>query len=229
MSDPVPPFDPLEWIRVLAQLLGDIAWPVAFMAVFFALREELVALLPGLRRFKGPGGVEFEFGKDLEGVAANVEDLAGAEGQPGAKSGPPTQLELSGHAEGTSEAEATPPIIRPGPGPWELVSSLVEVSPATAIVAAWAMVDQEVRDLSQRRMGLEPHTVIQALRVLADGEMISDRTAGAVLELQRLRTEVGQGEVAPPIARRYIETAKRLVRLLGRPPVRGNAPPAGPP
>lgn len=215
MSDSMPPFDPLEWVRVVAQLLGDIAWPVAFIVVFVALREEIVALLPGLRRLKGPGGFEAEFERGVEDAAEKVAALVGDDGTPDDGSGRAILIGIEGLSEGTSVANARPRLVRADSGTWDTVFSLSEASTGAAVVAAWILVEREIRSLGLHYLGVDSRTVGKVMSALVAAGVLREEEADLVMDLRQLRAEAMYGdEVTPALARRYVTMAKKVALFL---------------
>jgi hypothetical protein len=70
----------LDWLTFIASLTGSIAWPGVALILLFPVRNQIGALIASLAtkmvKAKLPGGIEFEFGPELEKAIEKAEALA---------------------------------------------------------------------------------------------------------------------------------------------------------
>lgn len=65
----------MDWLSFIASLAKSLAWPTAALLLVLVLRRQvgpaLARLLDRATKVKAPGGIEFEFGREL-GVTVGV-------------------------------------------------------------------------------------------------------------------------------------------------------------
>ena len=81
----------MDWLSFIASLAKSLAWPIAVLLLVLLLRRQvgpaLARLLDRATRLKAPGGIEFEFGRELgkareKSEALEIETARSAAPQP---------------------------------------------------------------------------------------------------------------------------------------------------
>jgi hypothetical protein len=203
-------------MEFVSSLVSSLAWPAAVVALVLILRKRLSRalgrLLDGtfLSGFKaGPGGVEGAFG------LREAEQDADRAGLPASDDPRVRRVELLPSAAEAREAAGT--LGEAQPVTEESLLRVAAASPESAILAAWAGVERELRNRS-RRHGVrmtpgEPitRTVDRLVRV---GALSSDARE-LIKDLRRVRNEVAHGTEADfDEAARFVRLARRLVSAL---------------
>lgn len=183
----------MSWLEFTAAIIGSLAWPIVALVAIILLRKPLVGLIPLLRRAKYKD-LELEFGEEVR--------------------------------ELRQEAEATlrPLTTAPGPvGPEEdSLLQLASVSPRSAVVEAWRLVESSARRAIESRgvsaEGGRSLTGPQLTRTLGLAEVLDNPTRGLMDRLRMLRNQAVHADdffVDEASAREYVQIALALARRIG--------------
>jgi hypothetical protein len=192
------------WQAFVASLVHSLAWPAGVVAVVVVLRKSIRAVLSQalLRRLKA-GPLEVEFDQ----IQAEVrEDLA--------RSPELTEAQVPAPA---SQAAS------PGNSLREELSTLAEVSPASAVMEASRRIEYRLTEMldgpgepSPRRMGTRA-----LARLARERGLISDETLAALEGMSVLRNLVAhvRGDIDVDRARDYVALADAVMYALrAKPP-----------
>lgn len=179
-------------LEFIAAVIDSLAWPAVVIMTVVLLRRPLAGLLPLLRRVKYKE-LEVEFAQEVKELRQEAEAAL-----PPLPAGPPPQI---------PEEQA--------------LINLASVSPRSAVVEAWRLVESAARrGLEARGEGMEsgrPVSGPRLTRTLLQREMLDNATRSVFDRLRMLRNQAVHAEdflVDEASSREYIELALALARRL---------------
>lgn len=184
----------MNWMAFVASLVGSLAWPIAATVIVLVFRKELKKLIPDIRHFKA-GPLAADFGRALEEVEEQVEDVEEAEDLP--------QREF---------------LVMP-PDPLEIAVKLADTHPPAAVVEGWKVFEEELREGS-RRMNLDGSARLSDRRLLKDliqRDLLPKGIDRTVDELRRLRNVAAHNPalaLSKSQALEYVDVLRRIIYLV---------------
>ena len=187
------------WIEAVVKIVTGLAWPIVAVVGIVVLRKQLAHLLERMTHFKGPAGLEADFGMQ----AAATNDLA-VEAIPN----PPKELTPpAGDGQGLTPSESMS---------LDGLLGEADVHPVGAIVRAWNLVEAVAAKgfpaYNSNRVQMPRTLVAQLYR---DG-LVSDEVYGLTERLNQLRNQVVHGQTVPTVdaAHDFVDSAWRLSAAL---------------
>lgn len=180
---------PVDLLEFISKIIGSVAWPVVVLIIIFLFRREFKGAILSLTRLKYKD-FEAEFGKKVE------------------------ELEKKAKSEIPAGVTAKPPRLKSRSAE-EFLFSLLDVSPRVAVIEAFKMVEEVVREaaVSHDLEDWEKRGVRNAVNELERQGKISQGTKELFYEMREVRdklSHVSRDEISIPDARRYINTALLL-------------------
>lgn len=182
----------MTWLEFIAAVIGSLAWPGVVITAVVLLRRPLGVVLRLLRRVKYKE-LEVEFAQEVKELREDAEAAL-----PALPVGPPAQL---------PEEEA--------------LLKLASVSPRSAVVEAWRLVESSARRALEACGGPieagRPFSAPQLTRMLMQREVLDNPARSVLDRLRMLRNQAVHADdflVSEASAREYIELALALARRL---------------
>jgi hypothetical protein len=175
----------MDVLELISSLVSSLAWPLLALTVVLILRKPLGELLGRLVRAKGYG-IEAEFERAETSVA-----LARAEA---AASAPTAVVVEAGVATGTGQAHDATVKVRESLA--STMSAAARAHPASAILAAYAEVENALRDrMEQAKVaGVDRLVGTELVDVALRKGVVSQQTADAFRGVLVLRNLAAHGE-----------------------------------
>lgn len=179
----------MDWLQFVASVVGSLAWPATVIGGFFILKNPLSMLFPFVERFRYKD-FELEFRKSLQDLAEKSRDE------------PPFPV-----AEPLPAASSR-----------DKLYSLAEISPRSAILEAWLLVETAAAETIQKR-SLSPAEKASGLAPLRIGDILR---RGGVLgpaqmeifnrlrELRNKAVHIGDSTFHLQEVKEYIDLASSL-------------------
>lgn len=181
----------MTWLEFIASVIHALAWPAVAIAAIILLRKPLAALIPLLRRLKYKD-LELEFAQEVR--------------------------ELREKADASLRPLAAPPTRVPEE---DSLLDLAAVSPRSAVVEAWRLVESSARRAIEARGALSEGTRSltgpQLTRALGRAEVLDEPTRSVIDRLRMLRNQAVHAEdfsVDEASAREYTQLAVALARRI---------------
>lgn len=180
----------MDILEFIASLTGSLAWPLALIAIFLALRKPLRDLLPFLQELK-IREFEIEFGRRVDEVTAEVA------------------RELPADEKQTFATPLPDQIFR-----------LAQISPRAAVLEAWRAVEASALEAARRLGAeLSAGQSYQAIRFLERNEKADRDLVSLLRDLKGLRNEaahVPEFSLSTSAALEYATSANMLSAYLRR-------------
>jgi hypothetical protein len=183
----------MDWLTFTAAVIRAVAWPLTALIIILVLRRPLLNLLPLLQQLRVKG-IELEFGRRVEVLAADAAELPAAGGAAG----------------------ALPPVRPP-------VAQLAEVSPRAAVLESWLEVRAAAVDALRRRgvpyRSRDVESPLGLRRALEGAGILDAPTLGVFDELRNLRNAAAHApafSIDPGSALDYARLAGRLAEHVKR-------------
>jgi hypothetical protein len=176
------------WIQLVSNLVGDLAWPFAAVAIILIFREPLRGKLSQLTRVRR-GDTEAWFEKEAAKIEAETQTVT-EELQPGAGS------------EGDE-------------GIWRQVVSLASSSPRSAVLEAFMQVEQALVQIAGPSR--PPQGIVNLARALGKADKIPPGAVSSITELALLRNQAAHASEFPISEKgavSYVMAAQRVTGML---------------
>lgn len=183
-----PASDGMGWMEFISSLVGSLAWPVAAVVIALVFHKQIAGLLAKVKTLKW-GEAAVELSDQLDKVEDKARIVAAEE----------------------------PIVPQPLPLPDERFQALLAISPAAAILDAWAPVAKKVLALARAAYGNETKylTAGKAAEKLAKDNMLKPTTVSMILDLQKIRNEAAHHrDVSATDALRFYDFAKAVTSVL---------------
>lgn len=177
----------------ISSIISSLVWPVVALVVLFVLKKPLSQLLLGLRNFKY-SKLEMNFGKELSKLEQSFNNEPKT-------SEPKPELKMSYEKENE-------------------VKSVAEISPNSAMLIVWSMVEQEIA-MAVNRLAISPdypphNSPLMNIVLLRDNGLIDSQTYETIEDIRQIRNKVAHTTERVPYfdAIKYYEIAVRLIAKL---------------
>jgi hypothetical protein len=182
----------MNWLEFIANIVGSLAWPAVFIAVFYFLREPVENLLPLLQRLKYKE-IELEFNRRVEEVRAEVvQEL------------PPLPTAAPAQTDELTKA-----------------ARLAETSPRAAVLEAWLSVEMAAFDAARRLDWQVPNDKASngafAMKFIERHPQVDRSIVGLLRELRSLRNQAAHAPefaLSKSAAIEYASSAARVAEHL---------------
>jgi hypothetical protein len=182
----------MDLLTFIAEMTKALAWPVAAVIAFLALRNQLTQRFSVLESLKWRD-FEFRFAREMHRVASEAQE---AVPQPEVGSLPPSTEE-------------------------ERRAQLADLSPRAAIIEAWIGLESAAAaGLRGRGVAITTREISQPIRLaeaLISSKLLNAYQADVLKELRRLRNAAAHAEdpkITPETAREFVDVAGALERLI---------------
>jgi hypothetical protein len=182
----------MDWLTFIAEMTKALAWPVAAVVAFLALRNQLTQRFSALESLKWKD-FEFRFASEVHRIAAEAQM---AVPEPEVRSLPATTEE-------------------------ERRAHLADLSPRAAIIEAWIGLESAAAvGLRSRGVAITDREIYQPARLaeaLISSRLLNASQADVLKELRRLRNAAAHAEdpkITPETAREFVDVAGALERLI---------------
>jgi hypothetical protein len=201
----------MDWLSFIASLAKSLAWPTAVLLLVLLLRRQvgpaLARLLDRATRLKAPGGIEFEFGREL-GKAREKNEA----------------LEIEAARSASPQRSLTKPAVSPAE-PDDHYIALAKLSPEAAILDAFKQVErvlvenQHMLDANyQGPTGGRHATLDQLVHELSAFQAVSGEVVDQFQRVRRLRNlaahTTGATDLSVAAALEYQELCRVLANAL---------------
>jgi hypothetical protein len=183
----------MNWLEWSASIVGSIAWPVAFFAVAFIFRTQISTLMQKIKTLS--------WGDKVADFSDRLDELEAV------------SLETKG--------SATEDIKHNSLEVTDRFKTLIDISPAAAIVDSWIPVEQRLKEMAEmhgfeinRENRLQTNRLAM-LRYLASLGLLNNHNYDMVLSLMKLKNIAAHSaEVSIADAVRFQEFASAMMREL---------------
>lgn len=194
----------MDWLTFISSIVDQIiSWPVAVLIIVLLFLRQLRRLIPTLRhaRFGGGNYVELDFGEEVEEIEQRADQ---------AQLPTPQVEDERIPLPGTEEAEERQRR--------EVLYSLAETLPSSAVVEAYKAVEEEAAGLAERadvQLTLKRRPMPHLIRVLRNNDLISDEVAEIADSLRHLRNKAAhlrEVNISTEEAKEYVDVAQRVAQ-----------------
>lgn len=185
----------MDWLTFISNLINALAWPAVVIVVLSGVRDRLPDLVAALRRLKYKD-LELEFESSTAAIEMKSEEVI-----------PETQKSVI--VAGSTEEELR-----------SRLSQIADISPRSAILEAWLLVERSAVDVIRKRGISDLRTMPGPMKLrdhLRKAELLNEDLLGLFEELRFLRNEavhVADAQFTPRAVTNYIRVALKMASHL---------------
>jgi len=201
----------VDGLTFVAEIVKALAWPVTVVGAVAMLRQSLLQLIPGMRRFKYKD-IEIEFERKLEAAKAEVVDVLLPPPPAPPQVPPPANQDVP---------RLAPPITPAGaidlPAMVQAVEQVASVSPRAAVAEAWRFVEMAIQRALSRRQLSRPKSPRELRQVLQQNGLLPGRAGALLDDLRGMRNQAVHAtdmELTPGQAIDYALLAATLIMMI---------------
>lgn len=184
----------MDVLSFISGMIESLAWPVSIIIIIMILKKPIDQLMLGIHRLKYQD-LEIDFNKRLDEIDSKIETENNKE--------PKKELKQNNNE-------------------LEQIETIAEISPNSAILLAWSIVEKELQSIVMRleiSSDYPRNSPMKNINTLREMKLIDNQTVDGLNELRRIRNNAAHAQlnmrtISSDEALRYYEIVLKITSIL---------------